>query len=78
MPVNTRPSPTTTTGQNKCVQTAVFGAPEYEPQCRGVYRPRISPKHLSRLWIEKRRTKKPMSKIVAEALDLYFEHEEGG
>ena len=49
-----------------------FEMPEYEPQRVGYYRPRISPYHLRRLWLEKKRTKKPMTLLVAEALDEYF------
>ncbi len=58
------------------IQTAVFGVPEYEPKREGTYRPKIGPKHLRRLWLEKQRTRKPMTRLVAEALDEYFaEHQ---
>lgn len=62
----------------KRIQTAVFGAPEYEMKREGTYRPRISPEHLRNLWLEKQRSKKPITKIVAEALDFYFDNREGG
>ena len=55
------------------IQTAAFDVPEYEPRRVGYYRPRILPRHLRRLWLEKQRTKKPMTKLVAKALDEYFE-----
>ena len=54
------------------IQTGVFGVPEYEPKRVGSYRPRIAPEHLRRLWLEKQRTQKPMTKLVADALDEYF------
>ena len=54
------------------IQTGAFDVPEYEPKRIGYYRPRILPNHLRRLWLEKQRTKKPMTKLVAEALDEYF------
>ena len=54
------------------VQTAAFDVPEYEPRRIGYYRPRILPHHLRRLWLEKQRTKKPMTKLVDDALDEYF------
>lgn len=54
------------------IQTAVFGVPEYEPKRDGTYRPKISPEHLRRLWLEKQCTQKPMTRLVAEALDEYF------
>jgi len=54
------------------VQTAAFDVPEYEPRRIGYYRPRILPHHLCRLWLEKQRTKKPMTKLVDDALDEYF------
>ena len=54
------------------VQTAAFDVPEYEPRRIGYYRPRILPHHLRRLWLEKQRTKKPMTKLVDDALNEYF------
>jgi len=38
----------------------------------GYYRPRILPEHLRRLWLEKQRTRKPMTRLIAEAIDEYF------
>ena len=57
----------------KQVQTAAFDVPEYEPRRIGYYRPRILPHHLRRLWLEKKRTKKSMTKLVDDALDEYFD-----
>jgi hypothetical protein len=57
----------------KQIQTAVFDVPEYEPRRIGYYRPRILPHHLRRLWLEKQRTKKSMTKLVDDALDEYFD-----
>ncbi len=54
------------------VQTAAFDIPEYEPRRIGYYRPRILPHHLRRLWLEKKRTKKSMTKLIDDALDEYF------
>jgi hypothetical protein len=56
------------------IQTGAFDMPEYEPRRVGRYRPRINPRHLHTLWLVKERTKKPMTKLVAEALDEYFQH----
>jgi hypothetical protein len=56
----------------KQTQTAAFNVPEYEPRRVGRYRPRILPHHLRRLWLEKQRTSKPMTRLVAEAIDEYF------
>lgn len=55
------------------IQTAAFNVPEYEPRRVGYYRPRILPHHLRRLWLEKQRTRKPMTQLIAEALNEYFE-----
>ena len=54
------------------IQTAAFGVPEYDPKRIGYYRPKILPEHLRRLWLEKQRTRKPMTRLMAEALDEYF------
>jgi len=54
------------------VQTAVFDVPEYEPRRIDYYRPRILPHHLRRLWLENKRTKKSVTKLVDDALDEYF------
>jgi hypothetical protein len=53
-------------------QIGVFGVPDYQPRRAGKYRPRIIPRHLRRLWLEKQRTGKPMTKLVEKALDEYF------
>ncbi len=55
------------------IQTAAFNVPEYEPRREGRYRPSILPRQLRRLWLEKQRVHKPMTRLVAEALDEYFE-----
>ena len=57
----------------KLIQTAKFGVPEFEMRRQANYRPRISAEHLSLLWLLKQHTKKPITKLVAEALDAYFE-----
>jgi hypothetical protein len=44
----------------------------YDPHRAGTYRPRISPAHLRRLWLEKQCTGKTMTTLVAQALDDYF------
>ena len=54
------------------IQTATFGVPEYEPQREGIYRPRISARHLRRLWLEKQHTRQPITRIISSALDEYF------
>jgi hypothetical protein len=56
------------------IQTAAFGVPEFEMKPQANYRPRISPKHLSLLWLLKQRTNKPITKLVAEAIDEYLEN----
>jgi len=56
----------------KFIQTSAFGVPEYEIKPGGAYKPRISPEHLFKLWQLKQTTKKPITKLVAEALDLYL------
>ena len=53
-------------------QTAAFSVPDYDIKRMGYYRPRILPEHLRRLWLEKQRTRKPMTRLIAEALDEYF------
>ena len=56
----------------KKIQSAAFGVPEYDMTREGTYRPRISPEHLRRLWKMKRESGKPITILVAEALDCYF------
>ena len=58
----------------KLIQTATLGVPEFEMKPQANYRPRISAEHLSLLWLLRQRTKKPITKLVAEALDAYFEN----
>jgi hypothetical protein len=59
--------------RKKLFQTGAFGVPEFEMKPQANYRPRISPEHLSLLWALKRKTKRPITKLVAEAIDLYLE-----
>ena len=54
------------------IRNAAIGTPEYEPERVGSYRPKIYPRHLRRLWLEKQRKRKPMTRLIAEALDEYF------
>ena len=56
----------------KLIQTATFGVPEFEMKPQANYKPRISAEHLCLLWTLKRKTKKPITKLVAEALDSYL------
>lgn len=58
----------------KLIQTATFGVPEFEMKREANYRPRLSVEHMSRLWSLKQRTKKQITKLVAEALDAYFDN----
>ena len=60
------------------IQTAAFGVHEYEMKWEGTYRPRISPEQLRRLWIAKQRTGQPITKLVEDAIDLYFENQKVG
>lgn len=62
----------------KRTQTALFGVPEYEPRWEVCYRPRISTKKMLRLLAMKRQTGKPVTQLVSEALDCYFEFMERG
>ena len=55
------------------IQTAILGSPEFEIKPEANYRPRISAEHLCLLWLLKRNTGKPITKLVAEAIDLYLE-----
>lgn len=54
------------------IQTAVFSVPVYEPKREGTYRLKIGPRHQRRLWMEKLRTRKPMTRLVAQVLDENF------
>ena len=59
------------------IQTTAFGVSGYEMRWEGTYRPRISSEHLRRLWKRKQYTGKPITELVAEALDNYFENRKG-
>ena len=61
----------------KQIQTTAFGVPEYEVQRQVNYRPRLSPEHLRRLWLLKQRSGRPITHLVSEALNCYFEHKDG-
>ncbi len=58
--------------KTKKIQSAAFGVPEYDMNREGTYRPRISPEHLRKLWKMKQESGKPITILVAEALDRYF------
>jgi hypothetical protein len=60
------------------IQTSVFGVPEYEIKRERTYRPRISPEHSHRLWVIKQKRKKPITKLVDEILNFYFESTKRG
>lgn len=62
----------------KPMQTAVFDMPEFDPDRVGSYRPRISPEQLRYLWVLKQRTRKPITALVAEALEGYLAIVKGG
>ena len=62
----------------KSIQTASFNVQEYEVVHEAVYRPRLSQEHLRHLRQIKRHTGKPISKLVAEAIDTYLEQWKGG
>ena len=62
----------------KQIQTAAFGVSEYEPRRLNGYRPRLSSGHLRHLWLTKQRTGKPITQLVSEAIDCYFEIQKGG
>lgn len=62
----------------KRLQTAAFGVTEYEIIVRGSYRPRISSAQLGQFYRLKRKTGKPISRLVGEALENYLEHMKGG
>ncbi|MFC1711176.1 hypothetical protein ACFLZ1_01175 [Patescibacteria group bacterium] len=56
----------------KQIQTAILNIPEFEYKPQANYKPRVSAKHLCQLWAVKRNTGKPITKLVAEAIDLYL------
>jgi predicted DNA-binding protein len=64
--------------KKKYIQTACFGVPEYEMMTQFSYRPRISNEHMLKLWALKNRRKKPITQLVAEALEHYFDTMEKG
>jgi hypothetical protein len=54
------------------IQSAAFGVPEYDMSRKGTHRPRISPEHLRKLWKRKQESGKPITELVAKALDFYL------
>ena len=60
------------------IQTSKFEVPEFDIKRVGAYRPRISPEHLRRLWLLKKRSKKPITRLVDEALEDYLKKQKGG
>jgi len=59
--------------KEKYIQTACFGVPEYEMVSQFNYRPPIGSEHMRRLWLLKQQSGKPITQLVTEALDIYFE-----
>ena len=57
---------------NTLIQTSAFGQPEFEIKQQANYKPRISVERLALLRKLKRNTGKPITKLVAEAIDLYL------
>ena len=62
----------------KQIQTAAFGIPEFELRSSEVYRQKIESWRMVRLLIKKRQTGKPITRLVAEALDIYLDNVERG
>jgi len=60
------------------IQTSRFEVPEFEIKRTGTYRPRNSPEHLRRLRLLKERSKKPITRLVEEALEDYLNKQKGG
>ena len=50
----------------------MLNVPEFEYKPQANYKPRVSVEHLCLLWVVKRNTGKPITKLVAEAIDLYL------
>jgi hypothetical protein len=59
-------------------QKLVIDNQEYDAMREGTYNPRIAPEYLRKLWLIKQKTGKPITQLVSEALDLYFEILERG
>jgi hypothetical protein len=60
---------------NQTSKSSVIG---FDNKREGSYKPRISPEHLRKLWLRKTQTGTPITELIAEALDFYFENEERG
>jgi hypothetical protein len=56
------------TNQKSKIETQTFDAKR-----EGIYKPKIKPAHLRSLWMVKQETGKPITQLVSDALDLYFE-----
>jgi hypothetical protein len=59
-------------------QKLVIKNKKFDAMREGTYKPRIAPEHLRKLWLRKQQTRKAITQLVSEALDLYFEREERG
>jgi len=59
-------------------QKLVIDNQEYDAKREGTSKPRIAPEHLRKLWLMKQQTGNPITQLVSEALDLYFEVLERG
>lgn len=69
--------------KRKLIQTATFGVPEYEMKVEEHYRPPVLAEHMCQLRALKRQAGKPITVLVAEALEEYLathavQKEEGG
>lgn len=56
----------------KAIQTATFGVDEYEVGGPRTCRPRIQPDQHRRLWLLKKKTGKPITELVGEAIEIYL------
>ena len=57
----------------KQIQEAGINIPEFELKPNANYKPRISAEHLCLLWALKQVKNKPITTLIEEALDAYFE-----
>ena len=60
------------------LQTSKFEVPEFDIKRVGTYGPRISAEYLRRLCLLRQRSKKPMMRLVEEALEDYLKSQKGG
>jgi len=54
-------------------QKSEKGIQTFDPKRVGTYKPRIAPVHLRALWLMKQETGKPITELVSDALNIYFE-----